>query len=236
MEFLKATNYILDFQIIRNNSKNILLKYNKFLIKMEYYNFGTIQEQTQWTLLSFITFIFLKEKIWQYDKTQQCIYAKPDFLYGFILLKAYSTFNLEEEIQLLRDDQNNNQDILKLVQRYCFDFGKQSKQKQDIDLPTAQGLLETILKNVFPIINQFNNMLILQIKRLKTHLEIHILLSQNFLNKLEKFLKNKQKQESGIKFIQITKNLLIQIYKNNKIKLTTYAYVKQQFWIISYKH
>ncbi|CAK58373.1 unnamed protein product (macronuclear) [Paramecium tetraurelia] len=82
------------------------------------------------------------------------IYTKFDFLYGFSQLKVQSTSDLKRELKRLRDDLNNNREILKAVYKYCFDFAKK-KNRKDIDLPIAQGLWDTLLTNTFPIMKKF---------------------------------------------------------------------------------
>lgn len=63
---------------------------------------------------------------------------------------------MKRELKRLRDDLNNNRDILKSVYKYCFDFAKK-KNRKDIDLPIAQGLWDTLLTNTFPIMKKFMN-------------------------------------------------------------------------------
>ncbi|CAD8059629.1 unnamed protein product [Paramecium sonneborni] len=146
----KASNYVLDIQ---KSGTKIEDQFKKYVSQgQQVIDENGIQQfcndlgiDLMDPVILYISYIFKSEIMG--------VYTKFDFLYGFTLLKAQSTFDLKREIKRLREDLNNKE-ILKSVYKYCFDFTKQ-KQRKDIDLSIAQGLWETLLKNVFPIMNQF---------------------------------------------------------------------------------
>ncbi|CAD8144663.1 unnamed protein product [Paramecium pentaurelia] len=149
----KATNYVLDLQ--KSGSK-IEEQFKKYITNGQ----SVIDENgiisfckdlgidIMDPVILYISYIFKSETMGNYTKF--------DFLYGFTLLKIQSTSDLKRELKRLRDELNNNREILKSVYKYCFDFAKK-KNRKDIDLPIAQGLWDTLLTNTFPIMKKFMN-------------------------------------------------------------------------------